>query len=174
MRFSLNSSPFKNIHKFTNKEDFFPYIESKLRSLLWSYRRDKRMSFPPSTLVVSPSEGSFLFGWSYSTTSSFIEASRYEARLISADLAILLAEVTSLSSPDTSFLVVELQKANSSSLRSLMRVQEPGWVEEASYHEISDIDGMDPIDRDILLSSYESNVIGISSMFERILPEPCT
>lgn len=174
MRFLLSDSPFKNISKFVGDPGITSYLEPKLRSLLWTYRKEKGLCFPPSCFVFNSSEGVFLLGWSYSTPSSFVSASRYEAKRINADLALMLAEVTSLSSPDCSFLVVEIQVPVSTVSRYLMKVQEPGWLDtNPSYTELSDLESMDPIDRDILMSSNESSILGLSDAFQRILPEPC-
>jgi len=174
MRFLLSDSPFKNISKFVGDPGITSYLEPKLRSLLWTYRKEKGSCFPPSCFVFNSSEGVFLLGWSYSTPSSFVVAARYEANRIGADLALMLAEVTSLSSPDHSFLVVEVQALGTPASRYLMKVQEPGWLDtNSSYTEISDLEAMDPIDRDILMSSNESSILGLSDAFQWVLPEPC-
>lgn len=173
MRFKLASSPFENIHKFVDDTDLFSYMDPKLRSLLWSYRKEKRSSLPPSCLVVGPLEGSFLFGWSYSTSASFLAASRYEAKHVGATLAVLLSEVTSIVAPDVSLLAVEAQRPGQPATRSFMNVQSPGWTDlSCVLTEKEELEAMDPVDRDILLSSEDSAVLGLSSAFGWILPEP--
>ena len=180
MRFNLEDSPFRNIHKY-HDDDVLDYLDSRLREFAWQYHEQKRAAVPPCAFVLGDVQGSFVLGYAHTTPGSFIEQVKYEARHLNAARVLLLSEVNSVASPtDAALLAVEVQAASGTTLRCAYDLLGPGRVPiyddwtlpSVDPEEAEKLRKLDPIVQMVEEASQSSRLLGLSIFFLPVFMNP--
>jgi len=178
MRFKLQDSPFRNIHKY-HDDDVLDYLDVHLREYAWQHHEQRRSPVPPGAFVFGETQGSFVQGFAHPTPASFIEQVKYETRHLNARRVVLLAEVNSLSAPEAAaLLAVEVQTPDHRVLRCAYDLLRPGriairadWTFDPAEEE-KPLDALDPVVQMVEESTKASRLVGVTEFFRPVFSNP--
>lgn len=140
MRFQLESSPFRDVHKFSGG-DILPYMEYRLRELAVAHRQEHGgLPLSPSALVFTDTEAVYVDGGSFASKAGFVaEVTELAAE---SSLVVLFAEFGSIGSASPR-LVVDVQALDYRGTRAYALDRNDWWDIDTSLTPWSIGDGED-------------------------------
>lgn len=161
MRFSLSTSPFRNIHKY-HEDDVLHYLDGHLREYAWQHREQHKTSIPPSAFIFGAETASYVFGFAHPTPAAFLAQVKYEASFLRAARVVLFAEANALAVPSqTAFLLVEVQSP-ALTLRCAYDLHSPDRFLVGKDWAFTSPDSEDP----------PIKILGITEFFQPIFANP--